>query len=121
MRLSALADTAAAQSSPARPVGGVLGERDPANVADHTGVAADHCAARVRRGTSSSGRNTRPVSKVCRTSPTLRNSACRLLTCGSSTKALCAHYGMTPARNDPGVAHENGSIEGAHAHRKVAL
>ena len=42
----ALADTAAAQSSPARPVGGVLGERDPANVAGHTGVAADHCAAR---------------------------------------------------------------------------
>jgi hypothetical protein len=64
------------------------------------GFAADHCAARVRRGTSSSGRNTRPVSKVCRTSPTLRNSACRLLTCGSSTKALCAHYGMTPTRNE---------------------
>jgi hypothetical protein len=85
------------------------------------GFAADHCAARVRRGTSSSGRNTRPVSKVCRTSPTLRNSACRLLTCGSSTKALCAHYGMTPARNNPGVAHENGSIEGPHAHLKLAL
>ena len=141
----------------------------------------------VRRGTSSSGRNTRPVSKVCRTSPTLRNSACRLLTCGSSTgctisawrspvegstrawcwaarvslpwpkgcrtrsgpwvahprrhrseslwasfrnldrdaveyltplrcRALCAHYGMTPTRNNPGVAHENGSIEGSHTH-----
>jgi hypothetical protein len=23
-----------------------------------------------------------------------------LLTCGSSTKALCAHYGMTPTRNE---------------------
>jgi hypothetical protein len=23
---------------------------------------------------------------------------------------LCAHYGMTPSRNNPGVAHENGSI-----------
>ena len=26
---------------------------------------------------------------------------------------LCAHYGMTPSRNNTGVAHENGSIEGA--------
>ena len=25
---------------------------------------------------------------------------------------LCAHYGMTPTRNNPGVAHENGAIEG---------
>src|ERR1700726_1233733 len=36
-------------------------------------------------------------------------------------EALCAHYGMTPTRNNPGVAHENGSIEGSHAHLKVAL
>jgi hypothetical protein len=28
---------------------------------------------------------------------------------------------MTPTRNNPGVAHENGSIEGSHAHLKVAL
>jgi hypothetical protein len=27
---------------------------------------------------------------------------------------LCAHYGMTPSRNNPGIAHENGSIESAH-------
>ena len=25
--------------------------------------------------------------------------------------ALCRHYGMTPTRNNKGVAHENGSIE----------
>ncbi len=45
-------------------------------------------------------------------------------------EALCAHYGMTPTRNNPGVAHEtcpwalvprDGSIEGSHAHLKVAL
>lgn len=36
-------------------------------------------------------------------------------------EALCAHYGMTPTRNNTGVAHENGSIEGAHAHLKAAL
>ncbi len=34
---------------------------------------------------------------------------------------LCAHYGMTPSRNNPGVAHENGSIESAHGHLKRAL
>ena len=34
---------------------------------------------------------------------------------------LCAHYGMTPTRNNVGVAHENGSIEGPHAHLKSAL
>ena len=27
--------------------------------------------------------------------------------------ALCGHYGMAPTRNNPGVAHENGSIEDA--------
>ena len=29
---------------------------------------------------------------------------------------LCVHYGMTPSRNNRGVAHENGSIESAHPH-----
>jgi hypothetical protein len=32
--------------------------------------------------------------------------------------ALCAHYGMRPSRNNPGVAHENGSIESPHGHLK---
>ena len=36
-------------------------------------------------------------------------------------EALCAHYGMTPTRNNPGVAHENGAIEGAHTHLKAAI
>lgn len=35
--------------------------------------------------------------------------------------ALVAHYGMTPSRNNAGVAHENGSIESAHGHLKAAL
>ena len=35
--------------------------------------------------------------------------------------ALCEHYGMTPTRNNPGVAHENGAIEGPHGHLKRAL
>jgi hypothetical protein len=34
---------------------------------------------------------------------------------------LCAHYGMTPTRNNPGVAHENGSIESSHGHLKKVL
>ena len=34
---------------------------------------------------------------------------------------LCAHYGMTPSRNNPGIAHENGSIESAHGHLKNVL
>jgi transposase InsO family protein len=34
---------------------------------------------------------------------------------------LCAHYGMTPTRNNAGVAHENGSIESAHGHLKRAI
>lgn len=33
-------------------------------------------------------------------------------------QALCAHYGMAATRNNPGVAHENGSIESAHGHLK---
>jgi len=31
---------------------------------------------------------------------------------------LCAHYGMTPTRNNRGVARENGSIESRHGHVK---
>jgi len=34
---------------------------------------------------------------------------------------LCAHYKMTPTRNNPGVAHENGSIESPHGHLKQAI
>jgi hypothetical protein len=36
-------------------------------------------------------------------------------------QALMRHYGMTPTRNNRGVAHENGSIESAHGHLKRAL
>jgi transposase InsO family protein len=36
-------------------------------------------------------------------------------------QGLMAHYGMTPSRNNPGVAHENGSIESPHGHLKSAL
>jgi transposase InsO family protein len=35
--------------------------------------------------------------------------------------ALCTHYGMTPSRNNKGVAHENGAIESAHGHLKKAI
>jgi transposase InsO family protein len=35
--------------------------------------------------------------------------------------ALCVHYGMTPTRNNPGVAHENGSIESPNGHLKKVL
>jgi hypothetical protein len=34
---------------------------------------------------------------------------------------LCDHYGMTPSRNNTGVAHENGAIEGPHGHLKRAI
>jgi transposase InsO family protein len=34
---------------------------------------------------------------------------------------LCAHYRMTPSRNNRGVAHENGAIEGPHGHLKRAI
>jgi hypothetical protein len=34
---------------------------------------------------------------------------------------LCAHYGMTPSRNNRGIAHENGVIESAHGHLKKAI
>ncbi len=36
-------------------------------------------------------------------------------------EALCAHYRMTPTRNNKGVAHENGSIESAHGHLKSGI
>ena len=36
-------------------------------------------------------------------------------------EALCAHYGMEPSRNNPGLAHENGTIESAHGHLKQAI
>ncbi|RWQ79727.1 MAG: IS21 family transposase [Mesorhizobium sp.] len=34
---------------------------------------------------------------------------------------LCGHYGMTATRNNAGIAHENGSIEGSHGHLKRAI
>jgi transposase InsO family protein len=36
-------------------------------------------------------------------------------------EALVAHYGMAPTRNNPGVAHENGSIESPHGHLKRVI
>jgi hypothetical protein len=36
-------------------------------------------------------------------------------------EALCAHYGMTPTRNNAGLAHENGAIESAHGHLKKGI
>lgn len=36
-------------------------------------------------------------------------------------EALCAHYGMTATRNNRGIAHENGAIEGPHGHLKSAV
>jgi transposase InsO family protein len=36
-------------------------------------------------------------------------------------EALVAHYGMAPTRNNPGVAHENGSIESPHGHLKRTI
>lgn len=35
--------------------------------------------------------------------------------------ALCEHYGMTPTRNNRGIAHENGGIESAHGHLKASI
>jgi Mu transposase-like protein len=34
---------------------------------------------------------------------------------------LCAHYRMTPTRNNRAIAHENGAIEGPHGHLKRAI
>ena len=36
-------------------------------------------------------------------------------------QGLMRDYDMTPTRNNPGVAHENGSIESSHGHLKKAL
>lgn len=36
-------------------------------------------------------------------------------------QGLCLHYGMTPSRNNKGVAHENGSIESPNGHLKRAI
>jgi hypothetical protein len=36
-------------------------------------------------------------------------------------EALCVHYRMTPTRNNAGIAHENGSVEGSHGHLKRAI
>ena len=36
-------------------------------------------------------------------------------------EALCTHYGMTPTRNNAGIAHENGAVEGPHGHLKRAI
>ena len=36
-------------------------------------------------------------------------------------EALCVHYRMTPTRNNAGLAHENGSVEGPHGHLKRAI
>src|SRR5271157_4188578 len=36
-------------------------------------------------------------------------------------EALCAHYEMTPTRNNTGVAHENGAIESQHGHLKRVI
>jgi hypothetical protein len=36
-------------------------------------------------------------------------------------EAFCAHYGMLASRNNPGQAHENGSVEAHNNHLKVAL
>ena len=36
-------------------------------------------------------------------------------------EALCMHYSMTASRNNRGIAHENGSIEGPHGHLKRGL
>jgi hypothetical protein len=35
--------------------------------------------------------------------------------------ALCEHYGMTPTRNNRGVAHENGSVESSHGHLRASI
>jgi len=35
--------------------------------------------------------------------------------------ALCDHYGMMVSRNNPGLAHENGTIESHHGHLKRTI
>ena len=36
-------------------------------------------------------------------------------------RTLCTHYGMRASRNNPGVSHENGSIEARHGSLKQAI
>lgn len=36
----------------------------------------------------------------------------------SRYEGLCGHYGMTPTRNNRGIAHENGSVESRNGHLK---
>jgi hypothetical protein len=36
-------------------------------------------------------------------------------------EALCGHYGMIATRNNPGLAHENGTIEIHHGHLKRGI
>jgi hypothetical protein len=36
-------------------------------------------------------------------------------------QALCSHYGLSPSRNNRGVAHENGIVEAPHGHVKRRL
>ena len=36
-------------------------------------------------------------------------------------QAFCDHYGIEPTRNNPGVSHENGSVEAAHGHLRRTL
>lgn len=36
-------------------------------------------------------------------------------------EVLCGHYGMAATRNNRGLAHENGAIEGPHGHLKRAI
>jgi transposase InsO family protein len=36
-------------------------------------------------------------------------------------QGLCAHYGLSPSRNNRGVAHENGIVEAPHGHVKRRL
>src|SRR5712672_3598005 len=49
----------------------------------------------------------------------LDNQACTDLT--RRYDEFCRHYGMTPSRNNTGIAHENGAIEGPHGHLKRAI
>jgi hypothetical protein len=49
----------------------------------------------------------------------LDNQACADLT--RRYEEFCRHYGMTPSRNNTGIAHENGAIEGPHGHLKRAI
>lgn len=36
-------------------------------------------------------------------------------------QSLCAHYSMTPSRNNRGISHENGAVESPHGHIKKRI